>query len=337
MKKNYIYISIPIVLLVLFISLVYRSSKDKIEGSVDIFISLAADSLSNEEKDSLVTQLVPLYSGQNQNTYYFSTIQFLDSDKTKIDVPTSMINKIRGFFSHSFYTSEERINANSLFIKNYPSIAEKYRKAFASGKSDESGKIKIYYSKTFKKLSEFQANSISSLRLKIEEVVKKNPGKQILICHITNKIDNVDNNNSTNQNGNTNGQTGENEGGNNVTDGNTVNGNNPNDNSRVDVLKNNSTIIDFAVVEDLNTFTLSNSNPDVNFSYSIACIDGCKGVNDFSAQGSADGNKIQLNLKKDTKRIRDRLFEITVTTTTSDNRFSRSDKKKIVLRCSSNN
>ena len=156
MKKNYIYISIPIILLVLFFSLIYRSSKDKIEGAVDIYLSLASDSLSNEEKDSLVTQLTPLYPSQNQNTYYFSTIQFLDSDKTKIDVPTSMINKIRGIFSHSFYTSEERINANSLFIKNYPSIADKYRKAFVTGKTDESKKIKIYFSKSFKNLSESQ-------------------------------------------------------------------------------------------------------------------------------------------------------------------------------------
>jgi hypothetical protein len=336
MKKNYIYISIPIILLVLFFSLIYRSSKDKIEGAVDIYLSLASDSLSNEEKDSLITQLVPLYPSQNKNIYYFSTIQFLDSDETKIDVPTSMINKIRGIFSHSFYTSEERINANNLFIKNYPSIADKYRKAFVIGKSDESEKIKIYFSKRFKNLKDNQANSISSLRLKIEEVVKKNPGKQLLICHVNQANGKVQDDNpiiQSNQNGNINNKTVESNGDNNGSVENSSNDRN----SGIDVLKNNSTSIDFGVIEDLNIFTLSNSNSDVNFTYTITCIEGCKGSNDFSAQGNANGNKIQLNLKKDTKRIRDRLFEITVTTSTYDNRFSRIDKKKIVLRCSSNN
>ena len=335
MKKNYIYISIPLVLLVLFFSLIYRSSKDKIEGAVDIYLSLASDSLSNEEKDSLVTQLIPLYPSQNQQTYYFSTIQFLDSDKTKIDVPTSMINKIRGIFSHSFYTSEERINANSLFIKNYPSIADKYRKAFATGKTDESKKIKIYFSKSFKNLSESQANSISSLRLKIEEAVKRNPGKQLLICHV-NKANGKgqDDNpiNHTNQNGNTNNKTVESKKDNNGSVENSSNGGNSGKNSAVDVLENNSTAIDFDVVDDYNTFTLSNSLSDVSYFYQIKCLSGCKG-NDYSNSGYANGKVIKLNLKSESRRINDRKFEIIITTTSSDGKYSRTDSKRVALVC----
>ena len=326
MKNKFYYFIIPVVLLILFFVVIYKSDGKKNRGGVDITIALAKDSLSEDQKDSLVTNLLDLYDSKEKDGYYFVEIVLKGKEDKQVEIPKSAVNKIRSIFSNSFYTYDARKSDIQSFLSNYKGVSENYRKNIDfSGNAEDKDAYMIYFG-SFKNPAANQANSIAMLKAKIKEYIQLAKGKKIVVCSSSPKnnsnpkspgggdgeIVNIDNggnngaNNGVNNGGNTVGTNGVNNGGNTV-------GANGGDASEADEPTQTlgATIITCNLENNENVIRFTNSADGATYEYTITCESGCTG-DDYSKTGSTSESELNLDLHNEYEAIKLRTFKIVV-------------------------
>ena len=314
MKNKFYYFIIPVVLLILFFVVIYKSDGKKNRGGVDITIALAKDSLSEDQKDSLLTNLVDLYGSKEKDSYSFVNILLKGKEDKAVDIPKSAVNKIRSIFSNSFYTYEDRKVDIQTFLTNYKGISENYRKNIDfSGNAEDKDAYMIYFG-SFKNPAANQANSIAMLKAKIKEYIQLAKGKKIVVCSSSPKntsnpkspgggdgeIVNIDNG----------GNNGANNGGNN---GGTKVGTNGGDaGESVEPTQTlGVTTITCNLENNVNVIRFSNSADGATYDYTITCESGCTGDN-YSKTGSTSVSELYLDLHSEYEAIKLRTFKIVV-------------------------
>jgi hypothetical protein len=319
MKNKLYYFIIPVVLLILFFVVIYKSDGKKNKGGVDITIALAKDSLSEDQKDSLLTNLVDLYDSKEKDSYSFVNILLKGKEDKEVDIPKSAVNKIRSIFSNSFYTYEDRKADIQTFLTNYKGISENYRKNIDfSGNAEDKDAYMIYFG-SFKNPAANQANSVSMLKAKIKVYIQLAIGKKIVVCSSSPKnnpnpkspgggdgeIVNIDNggNNDANNGGNNGGNKVGTNGGNKVGTGEAVE---PTQTLGV-------TTITCNLENNVNVIRFSNSADGATYDYTITCESGCTGDN-YSKTGSTSVSELYLDLHSEYEAIKLRTFKIVVVT-----------------------
>jgi hypothetical protein len=335
MKNKFYYFIIPVVLLILFFVVIYKSDGKKNRGGVDITIALAKDSLSEDQKDSLVTNLLDLYDSKEKDGYYFVEIVLKGKEDKQVEIPKSAVNKIRSIFSNSFYTYDDRKSDIQSFLSNYKGVSENYRKNIDFiGNAEDKDAYMIYFG-SFNNPAANQANSIAMLKAKIKEYIQLAKGKKIVVCSSSpntaaspkspEEVGNSVTTTTTTTTTNTTDRGNQNGGKPTVTQG-SEGGDEPNE-----VLE--ATEITYSLVNNLNVFKFSNNTKGVKFFYSITCETNCRADgSDYSLSGETDDNEIRLDLHSESEGLNRRRFKIIVTTRLGS-KSKISSKSGITLSC----
>lgn len=310
MKNKVYYFIIPVALLILFFVVIYKSDSKKNNGGVDIIIALAKDSLSADQKDSLVTNLVDLYDSKEKDGYYFVDLTLKGKQDKEVDVPKSAVNKVRSIFSNSFYTYDDRKKDIQSFLSNYKGISENYRNNIDfTGNAEDNDAYMIYFG-SYKNPTSNQANSILMLKSKINEYIQSAKGKKIVVCSSTPKI-----NSNPNPSGSEGNPVNVNNGGNKgSSNGGSTEGNTGGDSGGVVEPKQTlgATTITCNLENNVNVIRFSNSAEGVTYDYKITCESGCN-ENDYSKSGSTSQTELYLDLHSEYEGIKLRTFRIEVT------------------------
>jgi hypothetical protein len=321
--KIYYLAAIPVALLLLFFAIVYRSDSKKNNGTVVISVALNKDNLSNEQKDSLFTELVDLYEGMGTNTYHAVELIVKGNEEKKIVVTKSSINGIRSAFSSSFYTYDNRMDDIKNFKSNYKEKAENFRSYIDyKGNINEKDAEIIYFGNTDSPGSD-DANSIAMIKSKVKDCLKSKKTSKIIICTLDNE-----------------GTAGIGEGPTN-TNKPEATGNLPNTNQDKPKKQNietedkpaplTVTKINFALDGNINVFSFDNDASGATYNYVIECESNC-GDDDYKSSGSTDRSELRLDLHNEYEAIKLRTFRITVTTRLGNQ--TRTDfKSGIKLKC----
>jgi hypothetical protein len=324
MKKIYFYLAAPAALLLLFFVLVYKTDTKKNNGTVSISIALDKDNLSNEQKDSLVTELLDLYEGMGTNTYHAVEITIRGNEEKKIVVPKSGLNGIRSAFSSSFYTYDNRLIDIQNFKSKYKEKAETYRKNIDyKGNVNEKNAEIIYFGNTESPSSE-DANSIAMLKSRIKDCLKSRKVNKIIISTLENE-----------------GTAGigevpkptpplETE----PKPGSTTLIEKPKETEEEPEDKPaplSETKINFALDGNINVFSFSNAVSGATYYYEIVCESNC-GDDPYKLSGSTERSELRLDLHNEYEAIKLRTFRITVTTRIG-NQTKTNSKSGVKLKC----
>jgi len=305
MKNKFYYFIIPVVLLILFFVVIYKSDGKKNRGGVDIHIALAKDSLSEDQKDSLLTNLVDLYGSKEKDSYSFVNILLKGKEDKAVDIPKSAVNKIRSIFSNSFYTYEDRKVDIQTYLTNYKGISENYRKNIDfSGNAEDKDSYMIYFG-SFKNPAANQANSIAMLKAKIKEYIQLAKGKKIVVCSSSPK----NNPNPKNPGGPVSPGVPVSPGGPSVP---TEYPEGPNGKPEEPTQKLGATTITCNLENNVNVIRFGNSAEGVTYDYKITCESGCNEY-DYSKSGSTSQTELYLDLHSEYEAIKLRTFTIEVT------------------------
>ncbi len=309
---NY-YVVLPIALIVLFFVFIYRTDAKKNSGKVVISIALDKNNLSNEQRDSLITELLDVYDGMKNNSYHPVDIVLRGKTDKKIIVSKSIFNSLRSAFSASFYTYENRLTDIENFISKYSENSERFWSTVEyRGHLKEKNAEFIYFGNVDNSNSN-EANSIAMVKTRIQECLKSKKIKKIIISAISNDVVDVDDVTNTEETSLAPGP---------ITP-------TPNPSTRSKSPTNNEpdekpvilseTSISFALEGNVNVFRFSNSAPGVTYNYEIKCESNCIG-DDYNLTGSTQNSELELDLHSEYEVIKLRTFKIIVTSTLGNQR-----------------
>jgi hypothetical protein len=303
-NKIYYIIAVPVLILLLFLVVVYRSDGKKNNGTIVINIALDKDNLTNEQKDSLLTELLDLYDGMGTNTYHSVDLIIRGNTEKKVLIPKSIINSIRLAFSNSFYTYDNRMIDIQKFKSNYNQKSDSYRNDLDYKGNINDNKAEIIFFGNTDNPNSNEANSIAMIKSRIIDCLKSRKTSKIIISNLVNSGGN--------------GTTGivrppEEEPKPEPYNG---GGLKPKivEAPKVEETTLKDTGIKFSLDGNVNVFRFTNSAVGVTYNYEIKCESNCID-DDYSLTGSTQNSLLELDLHSEYEAIKLRTFKIIVTST----------------------